>query len=146
MHTSQGAAQPSAQVAARWPRWPLLAVVLLAVIVAGCIFGHADVVFTFDNRTDAALCQYASPEGVAAARCLENIEPQQEADIGNDCDGVDDRPISVFIAVKQDGRQIFERTETCADWHDTDRTFVIEQEDGEFIVTGPDGAPGSVDR
>ena len=101
--------------------------------------------FTFDNRTDVALCQYPSPQDAAAARCSAELEPRAETDWGRDCDGIDSRPITMIITVKDGGRQIYSRTASCGEWHDTGGRFVIEQEGEEFMVTDslPDASSGS---
>ena len=132
----------SAQASVTWVRRCLVAVVPLTVIVVGC--GPADVGFTFDNRTDAALCEYTSPRSAAGARCLAEVEPRAETDWGQDCDNDSNRPITVVITVKQGGYQIYNRTASCGEWDDSDRRFVIEREGGEFIVTDslPDSTPG----
>lgn len=146
MQARAGAARHEATSTGRWARRCLPFVILLTLAISGFGCGPADVVWTFDNRTDEVLCEYPSPQGAAGARCLAELEPQAETDWGRDCDGKTSRPIPVIITVKQGGRQIYSETRSCGEWHDTDRTFVIEQEDGEFIVTAPDGAPGGVDR
>jgi hypothetical protein len=118
-------------------------VLLLGVAFAGCDripFYTAEVKFTLDNRADAAVCYYASPEDASGAACGRYVEPRSEAAWDPDCgegykSDVDSSPISVIITVKETGRQIYERTATCGEWNDTDRRFVIEQEGDEFIVT-----------
>lgn len=135
MHAVRVAAKAvsSARGAVSWARRCLAIAVPLSVIVAGC--GPADVLFTFDNRTDAVLCEYPSPQDAAGARCLAKLEPRTETDWGRDCDGLESRPVTVIITIKQGGRQIYDRTASCGQWHDTERRFVIEQQGGEFIVT-----------
>ena len=130
-----------------WARRCLATLALLIVIVAaGCgwePFFPPSVSFTFENRTDAALCEYGSPEGAAAARCLQELKPRAETESGRDCDGLEDRPITVIITVKQGGSTIYDKTATCGEWHDSGGRFVIEQEADEFIVTDslPDSTP-----
>jgi hypothetical protein len=116
-------------------------IVFAAGIVAGCGRGPADVAFTFDNRTDAILCDYTSPPDATAARCNTELKPQAATGGGRDCDNQESRPVRVIITVKQGGRQIYDRTASCGAWADTKRRFVIEQRDGEFIVT--DSLPNS---
>ena len=116
--------------------------VTLIVIVAGIGCSPRRVVLTFDNRTDAVLCQYTNPNSAAAARCLAEVEPRAETRWEQLCGGDASRPITVIIAVKQGGDQIYGRTVSCGAWLDTDRRIVIEQEGDEFIVT--DGLMGSV--
>jgi hypothetical protein len=118
---------------------PFLAtVVLLSVLFAGC--GPASVGFTFDNRTDAVLCEYPGPQEAAGGRCLVALAPRSETGGGRDCDGIESRPVTVIIAVKADGRQVYRKTASCGEWEDTARRFIIEQEGEEFIVT--DSLPG----
>lgn len=117
----------------RWARRCLATLAPLTVVVVGC--GPADVGFTFDNRTDAALCYYTSLGDAELAECNQELEPRAETDWGQDCDNDSNRPITVVITVKQGGYQIYNRTASCGEWHDTDRRFVIEQEGDEFIVT-----------
>jgi hypothetical protein len=123
----------SAHGSARWARRCLAIVVTLTVIVTGC--GPADVTFTFDNRTDTAFCEYASHQSAQSARCLAELKPHDDTHWGRDCDNQSDRPIRVVITVKQGGRQIYDRTATCGEWHDADGKFVIEQQGDDFIVT-----------
>ena len=108
----------------------LATVMALTVLVAGC--GPASVGFTFDNRTDTALCQYPSPQDAAGARCLTELEPRGETGSGADCDNDRNRPITVIITIKQDGSEIYNRTASCGDWHDAGGRFVIGDE---FVVT-----------
>ncbi len=128
--------------AVRWAGWFLATAVALTLVAAGCGF-PPDVGFTFDNRTDAALCYSLSLEEAGAARCLQELEPRAETDSGADCDGLEDRPITVIITVKQGGSIIYDRTASCGEWHDSGGRFVIEQEADEFIVTDslPDSTP-----
>jgi len=108
-------------------------VVALTVIVAAC--GPASVGFTFDNRTDVPLCQYPSPQDAAGGRCLSELEPRDETGSGADCDADANRPITVIVTVKEDGRQIYSRTASCGEWDDSGGKFVIEQDGEEFVVT-----------
>lgn len=126
-----------------WARRWLATAALLIVIVVGLGCGPASVLFTFDNRTDAVLCEYRAPNPAAAARCSAELEPRAETEWERGCAGDANIPITVIIAVKQGGDQIYRRTATCGEWLDTDRRFVIEQEGDEFIVTDslPDSAP-----
>ncbi len=125
---------------------PLIVVVAgtpLILILAGFGCWQQDVLFTFDNRTDAVLCEYGSLNQAAAETCRAELEPQTETRWGRDCDAQRSRPITMIIAVKQGGRQIYNRTATCGEWQDSDRRFVIEQEGDGFIVTDslPDFIP-----
>ena len=123
----------SVQSHTRLARLFLATVVLLSVTFAGC--GPASVLFTFDNRTDAVLCEYPGPRDAAGATCLVTLAPRAETGGGRDCDGIESRPVTVIITVKEDGRQIYNRTASCGEWSDTVRRFVIEREGEDFIVT-----------
>lgn len=131
-----------ARATVRWARRCLAVVVPLTVFVAGG--GPADVRFTFDNRTDAVLCEYPSTEEAAGARCLVVLEPRAKTGGGRDCANDESRPIPVIITVKQGGRQIYNRTASCGEWYDSERRFIIEQQGDEFIVTDSlsDSTPG----
>ncbi len=119
----------------RWARRCLAIFALLVVIVAGVACDPQDARFTFDNRTDAVLCQYGSPNDAALARCRSEVEPRAETVWLRDCDAKRGRPITMIITVKQGGDQIYSRTATCGEWQDSGGRFVIEQEGDEFIVT-----------
>jgi hypothetical protein len=110
---------------------------LLTVLVASAVVscGPPSVSFTFVNRTSSALCEYPSPEDAQLARCRTELRAGKETGGGRDCDNDDSRPIRVIITVKQEGRRIYDETAACSEWADTDRTFVIEQIAGEFVVT-----------
>ncbi|MEX1255464.1 MAG: hypothetical protein WEE64_14090 [Dehalococcoidia bacterium] len=105
----------------------------MAVVLAGC--GPASILFTFENRTDAALCYYLSRGDAELAECNQELGPRDETKWGTDCDNRNNRRIQVMVTVKQDGREIYDRPATCGEWNDTDRRFIIEQEGDEFIVT-----------
>ena len=137
----------SAQSAARLARRCLATVVVLTVVVSGCgPFYSTEVAFTFDNRTDAALCYFPSRQDAATARCLQELKPRAKTRWLSGCgrgtkDEVHRNPITVVITVKEVGRQIYSRTASCGEWKNTDRKFVIEQHGDEFIVT--DSLPAS---
>lgn len=126
----------------RWARRCFATCALLIVMVAGFGCDPQAVRFTYDNRTDAVLCPYPSANDAAAARCLIELEPRAEAEWERGCAGDANQPITVIIAVKEGGKQVYSRTATCGEWLDTDRRFVIEQEGDEFIVT--DSLPASI--
>ena len=69
--------------------------------------------------------------------CLAEVDPLSETKWGRDCDGEKGRKIGVVIVVKATGEEIYNRTASCGEWDDSNRTFVIEQQNGEFVVTGP---------
>jgi len=129
-----------------WASRRLAAFAVLTAAIAGyrCDpFYPQDVAFTFDNRTDTLLCYFPSARDAEAARCLQELKPRDETHWSPDCDGVDSRPITVIITVKDSGSQIYEGTASCGKWNDTKRRFVIEQEGEEFVVTDslPDASP-----
>jgi hypothetical protein len=105
------------------------------MIVTAC--GPEHVRFTFDNRTDAVLCQYRTQREVALNGCSADIDPQRKTQWERGCDSNDDRLIQVIIILEEDGREIYDKTATCGAWLDTDRTFVIERPGQDFIVTDP---------
>lgn len=122
---------------------PILVALLLGCIIifaalTACWLKSEDVRFTFDNRTDSLLCYYLSPEAASSARRLQEVKPLAETAWTPGCGsgpGVEKNPITVVLTVKQGGRQIYNRTAECRVWQNSDRTFVIEQEGDEFIVT-----------
>ena len=85
---------------------------------------------------DLATVETAANNSCVHHRMTE-LEPQDKTKSGADCDGKTSRPINVIIAPtsQQAGRPIYNRTATCGEWHDTDRTFTIEQAGDEFMVT-----------
>ena len=114
-------------------------IVILAVSTA-CWLNNEDVLFTFDNRTDSLLCYAPSPEGASDPRCLQEVKPRAETAWRPGCGsgpGVKKNPITVVLTVKQGGRHIYNRTAECRVWQDSDRTFVIEERGGDFVVTDP---------
>ncbi len=120
--------------------------IVIFVASTACSLSNEDVLFTFDNRTDSLLCYAPSPEGASDPRCLQEVKPRAETAWRPGCGsgpGVKKNLITVVLTVKQGGRQIYNRTAECRVWQDSDRTFVIEQEGEEFIVTDslPDGSP-----
>jgi hypothetical protein len=105
----------------------------LAVVMSAC--GPPSVGFTFENRTDSALCEYLSDADTRGADCLDEIDPNSKKGSGRDCDGQRNRSFTVILTVKEDGREIFRTTGTCGEWDETKRRFVIDREGDEFIVT-----------
>ncbi len=114
-----------------------LLIVIFAVATA-CWLKHENVKLTFDNRTGSLLCLYLSPADASSGRCLDEIDPLAEMTWGVGCGdgpGAEKAPITVLLTVKQGGRQIYNRTAECRVWQDSDRTFIIEQEGDELVVT-----------
>ena len=114
-------------------------IVILAVSTA-CSLKHESLQFNYDNRTSSLLCSYGSPEAASSARCLADIDPLAEKTWGRGCGdgpGAEKARITVIITVKEGGRQIYNRTAECRVWQESDRTFVIEQRGGDFVVTDP---------
>ena len=111
-------------------------IAILAVSTA-CWLKHESLQFNYDNRTGSLLCSYGSPADAASGRCLADIDPLAEKTWGRGCGdgpGAEKARITVIITVKEGGRQIYNRTAECRVWQDSDRTFVIEQRGGEFLV------------
>ena len=112
----------------------------VAVLFAACWFKQEEVEFSFDNRTEFLLCYYPSPEDAVAAPCLQELKAQATTVWVPGCGsgpGVERNRITVILTVKEDGRQIYNRTEECRGWQDSGGTFVIEQHGGEFVVIDP---------
>jgi hypothetical protein len=74
---------------------------------------------------------------------LAELDPQDETKWGRDCDNDEDRAITMIITVKDSGEQLYRRTASCGRWNETNRTFVIEQTGGEFVVSDGIGTPTS---
>jgi len=113
---------------------------MLSILILGSAcnpFFPQDVRFTFDNRTDDLLCYYPAPESLVEGRCLQELSPQDETAWAPDCDGDGNRPITVIIALRGSSHDIFRSTESCAEWHDTNRKFTIEETGAGFVVTPP---------
>ncbi|MBI5288066.1 MAG: hypothetical protein HY873_03745 [Chloroflexi bacterium] len=118
--------------------------VITAILFAACDlipFYDVELAFTFDNRTDAILCEYPSSPDAAAGSCAAAIKPHGRttwrlgcADEGSR-GAVDRSPITLIITVKETGQEIYNRTASCKEWNDSDRRFVIEEDGGRFIVT-----------
>jgi hypothetical protein len=112
-----------------------LAVSLVTVIsISGCGFGPASVLFTFENQTGLALCDFHTTHEAAEADCLAEIKPHGTTKWGRDCDNLRDRPIRMVIAVKESRRVIYDRTATCGEWNHRG-TIVIRAAGSEFVVT-----------
>ena len=90
---------------------------ILVLLVVGCRswdpFWPQDVTFTFDNRTDLHLCEHRSEQEAFAAPCSGGLPPQEETKWGRDCDGDDDRPITVVINERESRDLIYRGTATC---------------------------------
>jgi len=133
----------SAQGAVRRTRKYAVLTALLAgtvAVSAACWFNSEDIEFSIDNRTDAVVCYYPSHEDALAATCLQEAKPRSTTLWVPGCGdgpGADTIPVTVVLTVKEGGRQIYQRTEECRIWQESDRTFVIEQEGDEFVVTDP---------
>ena len=111
-----------------------------AVLSAACGFFGDEVEFTFDNRTDSAICYYPSDPDALAATCLQEAKPQSTTVWIPGCGdgpGAVGNSITVVLTVKEGARQIYTRTEECGTWNDTDRTFVIEKRGDDFLVIDP---------
>jgi len=96
--------------------------------------------FTFDNRTQAMLCEYPSRPDAAGGRCLAEIAPGSNKTWSHGCGygtRPEDAPVTVVLTEKG-GQDLYIRTRTCDEWRDTNRRFVIEQVGNEFIVTEPE--------
>ncbi len=109
----------------------------ISLISAGCIFNHAEVSLSFDNRTDAPLCFYLSPQDASAGKCNQELKPMAKTRWTPGCaygPDADEVPLTVVIQTPA-GRQLYDRTEECRVWQNSDRTFIIEQRDKDFVVT-----------
>jgi len=126
----------------------LAARTILTTIVCGilgasiaCFLTSEEVRFTFDNRTGSLLCVYANPGDASADRCLNDVEPQDhDRDWIVGCgDGphADNARIWVILTDGPGGREIYNRTEECRVWQDSDRSFTIEKSGDEMFVTDP---------
>jgi hypothetical protein len=109
-----------------------LAWVAMVLLAARC--GPADVVFTFENETHFALCDFHSAAAAAASECLAEMAPQETTTWGRDCDNQTDRPIRMVIAVKRDRRVIYDKTASSGEWDDHS-TIVIRQIGSDLVVT-----------
>ena len=89
----------------------------------------------FDNRTDSELCYYLSGGGEIRGDCNQEIKPNRVTGWSPEC-GLDQH-LTFILTVGASGQRIYEGIETCRDWNDTNRRFVIEQVGEEFIVTSP---------
>jgi hypothetical protein len=101
---------------------------------------HEEVKLTFDNRTEALLCFYSSTKYASEAECLAEVKPLRETPWVPGCGygpGADEAPLTVILTVKEGGRQIYQGTRECRAWQATNRTFVIEERDGDFVVISP---------
>jgi hypothetical protein len=105
----------------------------LSLAFFGC--GPADVVFTFDNRTDVLLCDFPTAPDAERSDCLVPLAPHSETRSGRDCDNRSGRLIRVIIALEAGRRVIYDRTATCGAWHDSSRRLVIEERGDDLAVT-----------
>ncbi len=142
-HLGAAQAVSSTQSVIRRTSWYGVFIALIVGVVAvstACWLNSEDVLFTFDNRTDSPLCYDLSPEDASGGRCSQEVKPLAETAWHPGCGsgpGVKKNPITVVLTIKQGGRQIYNRTAECRVWQDSDRTFVIEQRGGDFVVTDP---------
>jgi hypothetical protein len=94
----------------------------------------------FKNETQMPLCYYSSPGDVERADCLARIGALADKSWGYHCgDGSEarDNAIQLIITTGPAGPVIYDRTEKCRTWQDSNRTFVIRQDGDEFAVTDP---------
>ncbi len=116
---------------------------LVIVLTTGCeeLFWDGEIVgFSYDNRTDSALCTYESVSAAMAAECLDEVEPHALSRFASTCGDLDRdealrREVTEILTVRASGHQIYERTETCRAWQDSNSTLTVEEEGGEFVVT-----------
>ena len=110
----------------------------VAASLASIVFGACEpgsIKFRFDNRTSATLCFFQSEQSEALGGCEAKVGELKVTRWEPEC--APDQPETVILTVGDSGERIYSRTATCREWNETDRTFVIEQRDGEFVVTEP---------
>lgn len=112
----------------------------MLLIGTGCSSNHETVQFEIDNQTDSLVCLYPSRPDAAGGRCLKEAEPGRKKAWGLGCaygKEADKAPLTIVMTVKERGRRIYDRTEECRVWQNSERTFVIEQRGEEFVVVDP---------
>ncbi len=137
-----GAAQAGSftQSVVRWTsRYGVFIALLVGVVAVStaCWINREEVKFIFDNRTDSLLCYYLSPEAASSARCPQEVGPRAETTWRPGCgygEDADKIQVTVVLTVKEGGRQIYNRTDACRIWQESDGTFAIEQRRGAFVV------------
>jgi hypothetical protein len=134
---------PAHDVLRRWDLSCATGIVLfvgIALVFAACSpnLGHERVTFSFENRTDSVLCYYPSQEDASAAPCVQRVNPRTETTFspgrgyGNEADEI---PVTVILTTEANERAIYQRTEKCHIWQESDRTFVVQKDGAEFVVT-----------
>ena len=116
--------------------------VLLLATTACSWLGVHEVEFRLVNRSAETLCLYPSQPDALAGDCLKELAPRGNAAWKLQCgEGAEARrfKVTVVITTKRRGEIIYDRTEECRIWQDSSREFVIEEEDGELVVS--DGLP-----
>ena len=115
--------------------------IALLVVGAGCeSLTRETVKFEVENHSELLVCLYPDVESSETGRCLKPVK-------GGTSDGwelgcaygsnADAAPVTVVITVRETGQRVYNKTAECRVWQRSDRTFVIEQSDGEVVVTDP---------
>jgi hypothetical protein len=117
-----------------------------AITAACAFFDYPEVTLTFINTTDALLCNHnvswpageADPIDARSWGCSAEVQPNGKTTWRPECG--DNAPASAFdltvvLTLASDGREIYNRTETCEAWNDAHATLVIEQRGEELVVT-----------
>ena len=121
-------------------RATIVAGLLLGIfpIATACLLNPEEVDFTFDNRSDSSLCFFRYEEDAAAGGCPQEVKPLAQTSWRPGCGkgrDADELPLNVILTVAEGAQRVYDRTEKCRFWQDSNRTFIIEQRGDEFVVT-----------
>lgn len=113
---------------------------IMSVIAGGCGFRfEKEVEFTFENRTDVALCFEDVEEPSAESLCTE-IAPHGTTSWLRGCGGGkkstwSNQAIPAIIAARDRKLVIYSYSATCGEWDESSRRFVIEEQGDKIAVT-----------
>jgi hypothetical protein len=114
----------------------------LLVVTIGCGRFNpfpADIVFKYDNRTEATLCSESSASAAEDGRCLAELKQHSTTTWRRGCSSRGKESIVEIITVRDTGQWIYEGTASCKGWKDTNQRFVIARTPQEFVVIDPLG-------
>jgi hypothetical protein len=103
---------------------------------------------TFVNNTDSLICYFPNSAEAAAGEFCGEVKPRKQTVSRAICASgrkIDTAATTVVLTVGVQGREIYNRTATCKQWSDSHAKFIIDQREGEFVVTDslPQTTPSS---
>ena len=115
----------------------VLSVCALAILSACDLTPDTQAKLTFVNNTDTVMCYYPDAADPTGEDCGEVRERKETVWRPKCASGrrVDTAGTTVVLTVGRGGREIYNRTATCKLWNVSGGRIVIDQRNGEFIVT-----------